>query len=61
MPARLPEPCEKITWRIRADDLALLAAIHGDRNVNRVVREVIRAYCDGVRRKLSGGGGLTPP
>lgn len=51
MPAPLLEPMEFVKWRVNADDLALLRAIHGDGNVNAVVRALLSAYCTRVRER----------
>lgn len=55
MPAKLKVSTEFRKWRIRTEDLELLAAIHGEGNINTVVREdIIHLYCEALRRKLAG-------
>lgn len=44
MPAPLPDPYEKIVWRIEKTTLETLRHIHGDGKVNAVVREVLAQY-----------------
>lgn len=55
MPKPLDRQTERVNWRIFADDLAVLEAAHGRGETNAVVRALIRAYCDRLRARASGG------
>lgn len=51
MPAKLKVPTEKVSWRIGAEDMALLRAVYGGR-ANTVVRDIIHAACERLRERL---------
>lgn len=55
MPAKLKEETERVVWRIRAEDLALLHALFPG-GVNTIAREVIQAYCRHLKRQMEGDG-----
>ncbi len=48
MTSRLPDSCEKVTWRIRTADLELLRILFPGR-VNDTVRDLLGQYCDHIR------------
>lgn len=56
MPRPLPHETEKVCWRIRADDLALLEVMYAqaEGGVNGFVRELIHAYCTRVVNQRKG-------
>ena len=49
MPAALPDPYERITWRIEATTLLLLRRYYGEKNVNAAVREILTDHCMTLR------------
>lgn len=56
MPRQLPYTYERVTWRIRADDMELLRALQP--NVNDFAATLINAYCERMRARLAGGNGI---
>lgn len=54
MPAKLHDNITKVTLRVRTEDLDLLQALHGYGGVNPFIRDLLRAYCDRQRDRLSG-------
>jgi len=54
MPAPLPFDWERVNWRMRADDLALLEVLFPGR-VNEVARDVLHKFCEHLERQ-----GLVP-
>ena len=50
MPAPLKFDWERVNWRMRADDLALLEVLYPGR-VNEIARDVIHAYCEHLKRQ----------
>ena len=55
MPAKLPEPMTRVTWRVPSADLDLLTVLHGE-NVNGFIRELVAAYCRRLRGQMGGTG-----
>lgn len=51
MPAKLPEPTTKVSWRIRDVDLDWLEIRYGRGEVNRVIRELVERFCERDRAK----------
>ncbi len=58
MPKPLPFTTVPVKWRVEPETLDLLRAVHGEGNVNEVVRAVLGAYCDRLRIKLRGAGSI---
>lgn len=54
MPAKLPEPQDKVTWRVETEDLALLNLLYPGK-VNEVVRSLIHRACEKLREQGFGG------
>lgn len=48
MTHRLPDACEKVTWRLRSADMELLRLLFPNK-VNDVVRDLLTQYCDHIR------------
>jgi hypothetical protein len=57
---RLDFQPERVTWRMRADDMDLLRTIHPD--VNEFARAIIHEYCTRLRTRMNGAApsSLTP-
>ena len=53
MPAPLPAPSRKVTIRIDDADAELLGLVH-PRQVNAVMRALVRGYCAKLRTRLEG-------
>jgi len=49
MPPPLLITWEKVSWRVDAEDLALLRAVYGEGKVNEVARTVIHSLCERLR------------
>lgn len=50
MPAKLPFPAVKLHVRLDEADVDMLNVLF-PRRVNEVVRSIVRAYCDNLRKK----------
>lgn len=44
----LPDTCEKVTWRVRTQDVELLRLLFPGK-VNDTVRDLLAQYCDHIR------------
>lgn len=53
MPNPLPEPYERVTWRVSSTDLETLRLLFPGR-VNEIVRELLSVYCGRIRSGLKG-------
>jgi len=51
MPAQLPEPTTRVSWRINTKDLLWLETTYGTGQVNRVVRDWIEQLCQRQRER----------
>lgn len=51
MPAKLTESTARWTGRLAADDLALLELVYGHGKVNRIIRDILAAYCNSLRAR----------
>jgi hypothetical protein len=54
MPASLPFDWERVNWRIRSDDLALLEVLFPGK-VNEVARDVLHQYCEHLQQQAIPG------
>lgn len=54
MPAKLPEPQTKTTWRVNTADLDTLEGYYGPGRVNAVVRAMVERHAQAIRERLAG-------